>query len=91
MVVEPEVGPTVGLRIDGLVVPLDEALRVGERAVLLDVRGRREEEDLRRDLFRLQLAAFDLWRVVPERSALDLDEVADDEPFELRQPEPVRA
>ena len=72
-------------------MPLDEALRVGERAVLLDVRGRREEEDLRRDLFRLQLAAFDLWRVVPERSALDLDEVADDEPFELRQPEPVRA
>ena len=39
---------------------------------------------------RRQLAGLDLGRVVPERRALDLDEVAHDEPVEVRQREPVQ-
>jgi hypothetical protein len=72
-------------------VPLQQSLRVRERAVLLDVSRRREEEDLRRDLLGLQLPRLDLGAVVPERRRLDLDEVADDEPVELGQAAPLRA
>src|SRR5207244_10426460 len=67
VVVEPEVGAAVLLRLHRLVVPLQQPLRVRERAVLLEVRRRRQEEDLRRDLLRLQLARLDLGTVVPER------------------------
>ncbi len=38
-----------------------------------------------------ELAGLDLGAVVPERGGLDLDEVADDEPVELREPEPLCA
>src|SRR5207248_9258072 len=72
---EPEVGAAVALRVERLEVPLPEPLRVRERAVLLDVRRRRHEEDLRADLFRLQLARLELRGVLPERRALDLHEV----------------
>ena len=86
---EPEIGPAVSLRLDGLEVPLQEPLRVGERAVLLDVRRRRQKEDLGRDLLRHELAALDLGPVLPERRALDLGEVAHDEPVEPRHRQPV--
>ena len=79
---EAEIGAAILRRLDGFPVPLEEALRVREGSVLLDMRRRREEEDLRRDFVRLQLAGFDLRRVVPEGRALDLDEVAHDEPLE---------
>src|SRR5207248_8074647 len=55
VVVEPEVGAAVVLRLDRLEVPLEEPLRVRERAVLLDVRRSRQEEDLGRDLLRPEL------------------------------------
>src|SRR5207248_544509 len=74
VVVEPEVRAAVVLRLDGLEVPLEEPLRVRERAVLLDVRRGRQEEDLGRDLLGLQLARLDLGAVVPEGRRLDLDE-----------------
>ena len=48
VVVEPELGAAVVLRLDRLEVPLEQPLRVRERAVLLDVRGGRQEEDLGR-------------------------------------------
>src|SRR5204863_9558188 len=86
VVVEPELRPGVTLGIDSLVVPLHESLRIREGAVLLDVRRRGHEEDLGRDLLGRQLTALDLGRVVPEGRRLDLDEVADDEPVERRQP-----
>ena len=44
-----------------------------------------------RDVLGAQLARLDLGRVVPERRALDLLEVAHDEPVELRHREPVQA
>src|SRR5690349_23624847 len=66
MEVEPELRAAVPLRLDRLPVPLEESLRVREGAVLLGVRRRRQEEDLRRDLLRLQLARLDLRAVVPE-------------------------
>ena len=48
--VEPELGAAVLLRLDRLPVPLQQALRVRERAVLLGVRRGGQEEDLGRDL-----------------------------------------
>ena len=80
--VEPELRATVLLRLDRLPVPLQQPLRVGERAVFLGVRGGREEEDLRRDLLGLQLARLDLRAVVPEGGGLDLHHVAHDQPLE---------
>ena len=43
-------------------VPLQQALRVGEGAVLFGVSGGRKEEDLRGNIFRPHLAAIDLRR-----------------------------
>ena len=88
--VEPELRARVALRLDRLPVPLEKPLGVRERPVLLGVGRRRQEEDLGRDLLGLQLSGFDLRRVVPEGRRLDLDDVADDEPVELREREPVR-
>ena len=90
VVVEPELGAAVALGVDRLVMPLEQPLRVREGAVLFDVRRSRHEEDLGGDLLRHELAGLDLGRVVPPRCRLDLDEVADDEPVELREGEPVR-
>jgi hypothetical protein len=87
VVVEPELGPAVLLGLDRLEVPLQEPLRVGERALFLDVARGRQEEDLGADLLRSQLTGLDLGAVVPERRGLDLDEVAHDEPVELGEPE----
>ena len=85
MVDEPEIGAPVALGLERLEVPLQQALRVRERTVLLHVRGGREQEDLGPDLLRDELSRLDLGRVLPERRALDLEEVPDDEPVELRQ------
>ena len=51
-------------RLDGLVVPLQQPLGVGEGAVLLGVRGGGQEEDLGGDVLGAQLAGLDLRRVV---------------------------
>src|SRR5947209_13401248 len=88
--VEPEVGAAVLLRLDRLPVPLEQALRVREGAVLLGVSRRRQEEHLGPYLIGAQLARLDLGAVVPERGRLDLDDVAHDEPVELREAEPVQ-
>ena len=89
MEVEPQLGTAILLRLGRLPVPLQQPLRVRERAVLLRVRRRGQEEHLGRDLLRAQLSRLDLRAVVPVRRRLDLDEVADDEPVELREGEPV--
>ncbi len=47
-------------RLLRLVVPLHHPLRVRERPVLLDVRGRGEEEHLRGDVLGAHLAGLDL-------------------------------
>ena len=52
VVVEPELGAAVLLRLDCLEVPLQQPLRVRERAVLLDVGRGGHEEDLGADLLR---------------------------------------
>ena len=88
--VEPEIRAAIVLRLRRLVVPLQQALRIRERAVLLGVRSSGQEEDLGRDLLGLELARLDLRAVVPERRGLDLDQIAHDEPVELREAEPVR-
>src|SRR5207253_8607900 len=90
VVVEPELGPAVIPGVDRLEVPLEQALGVRERAVLLDVSRRREQEHLGSDLIGLELTGLDLGAVVPEGGGLDLDEVANDEPVELREREALR-
>ena len=85
LVGEPQIRAAVLRRLDGLAVPLHQPLGVGERAVLLGVRGRRQEEDLRGYLLGTRLARLDLRRVVPECRRLDLVGVAHDEPVEARE------
>src|SRR5262249_49099164 len=52
VVEKPRVGAAIAGWIDGLVVPLDEPLRVGQAAFLLRRRGRGDEEDLGLDIGR---------------------------------------
>src|SRR5262249_12569884 len=51
---EPGIGAAIAWRQYGSIMPLDHALGVGERAVLLDHRCSRQEEDLGRDGFRVR-------------------------------------
>ena len=62
-------------------MPLDHALGIGERAVLLDSRRCRQEEDFGRDGFRVR----HLWIGVPEAGALCFKEVPDNQPVEPPQ------
>ena len=89
LVGEPDVGAAVARRLGRLVVELQHALRVGEGALGLRHLGRREEEDLGLDVGRLDLAALDLRRVLPERRALVQPVVLDDQPLELAHPRPL--
>ena len=82
---EPGLAARIPRRIDRLLVPLEQALRVREASVLLGVAGRRQQEYLGADLLGPQLAALDFRRVVPEGGRLHFDHVADDQPFELGQ------
>jgi hypothetical protein len=63
---EPQLRAAVAARLDGLLAPLQQALRVGEGALLLDVGRRGQEEDLGGDVGRRDLAGLDLGRVAPE-------------------------
>ena len=56
---EPVVGSTIARRIDRFFAPLQQSLRVGERAFLLRVASRGKKENFRLDFFRLQFAALD--------------------------------
>ena len=76
-------------RLDRLLAPLQQALRVGERPVFLDVRRGGKEEDLGLDVFGAQLARRDLRRVEPERRRLDLHHVAHDQPLQFRERAPL--
>ena len=87
---EPEIRATITRRFHGLVTPLQQPLRVGERAELLGVRGGRQQEHLGADVRGLELTALDLGRVVPERRRLDLVQVAHDQPVEARQRAPMQ-
>src|SRR5262249_6964125 len=82
---EPRVAPGVTGRIDRLLTPLDQALRIRETAFLLDVPGRGQQEHFGRDVHHAQLSALDFGRVVPEAGGLDLDQIADDEPAKVRE------
>ena len=57
LVREPEIGATVTRGIRRLVAPLQHPERVRERPLVLRDLGRRKEEDLGRDVLRLDLAA----------------------------------
>ena len=72
-----------------LVTPLDEPLRLRERAGLFSMVGCRHEEDLGVDLFGFEFAGLDLWPVTPPGSGLDLLEVANDHPLQIRHPHPL--
>jgi hypothetical protein len=58
---EPRVAARIARRIDALLAPLDETLRVGERALFLEMRGGGDEEDLGLDRQRI----FAVGRGVP--------------------------
>ena len=79
MVDEPGVAPRVARRLDGLVVPLQHALGLGEGAVLLGDERRGDEEDLRGAL--LGVYALHL----PGGGGLYLVGVEDHEPVQVPQ------
>src|SRR5664280_3165410 len=85
---EVQLAAGVARRFDRLVVPLKHPLGLGERAVLLDMGSRREEEELGADVLRAQLSGGDLRAVLPERRGLDEVEVAHDQPLEVRHTKP---
>jgi hypothetical protein len=78
-------GAGVAGGIDPFVMPLDEALGVGEGPFLLRADRGGEEEDLGLDVARAEFAFAHFGRVVPEGGGLDLVHVADDEPVELAE------
>ena len=82
---EPAFAPTIARRVDRFLAPLQQPLRVREGAFFFRVTGGGKKENLGLDLVGLQFAAFDLGRVIPERSRLDFDHVADDKPFQARE------
>src|SRR5207253_762116 len=78
---EPGVRATVAGRVERLVVELKQALRVGQRPLLLDAAGDRDEEDLRLHLGGRRAIGI----VLPEDGALGFEGVADDKPVERPQ------
>src|SRR6266481_236653 len=78
---EPPFRSRITWRVHRFLAPLQKTLRVGERAFLFRVTGSRKEEDFRIDIFGLQFAALNLRRVAPKCGGLDLDHLANDQPF----------
>ena len=79
LVEEPGVGATVVGWVDRDVVPLQQALRVGERALLLRRRRGGDEEHLGLDLRRRRRVRI----VLPEHRALGLEPIDAHQPVEL--------
>src|SRR5918999_2648844 len=79
---EVELAPAVTRRLDRGVMPLQHALRVGERSVLLRMGGAGKEEDLGRYVLGCNLTPVDLRRLAPELRRLRGSEIAHHEPFE---------
>ncbi len=90
VVEEPEFGPAVAGRLDRLLPPLQQPLGLGERALLLHMGRRRQEEHLGTALLGHDLAGLDLRRVLPERGALDQEQVPDDQPVQVGHSQPLR-
>ena len=83
VVEKPQIGARIARRLHRLVVPLQQTLRLGERAALFGVRGSRHQEHLRGDVLGAQLATRDLGSVVPEGCRLGLLQVSNHQPIEL--------
>ena len=90
VVEEPQLGAAVPRWLDRLLAPLQHPLGLGEGALLLHVGGGRHQEDLGGALLRHDLAGGHLGGVLPEGRALDLEEVAHDEPVEVGHAEALR-
>ena len=88
---EPQLRARVAGRLEGLVTPLQQALGVGERALLLDVRGGRHQEDLGGDVLGAQLARLDLRRSPPELGRLDGRQIAHHQPAQSRESPALQA
>ena len=73
-------------RVQGLGVPLEQPLGVGEGAVLLGVAGGRDEEHLGLDVAGRRAGGV----VLPEHRRLGLEPVRDDQPVEVPQPGPLQ-
>ena len=82
---EPGFGARVSRRLHGFVVPLHQAVRVGEAALFLAHQRGGQKEHFRPDLPRVKLTVLDLGRGIPECSRLVFEGVADDQPVQVRQ------
>src|SRR5438309_5478159 len=82
---EVRLAASVALRLDCLLVPLQQTLCVGEGAVFLYVRCGSEEEHLGANVLRTELSAFYFGRVIPEARRLRLEQVAYHQPLQLAE------
>src|SRR5436305_10551002 len=79
---KPEVRASITGRINSLVAPLQEALRVRERPLFFGLGSSGHEENLRFDLARIDRLGFRSvsWLLVPERCRLYLVQIKYDHP-----------
>src|SRR4029079_5777388 len=82
---EPRFAARIARWIDGLLMPLQQALRVGEAAFLFRLSRSGEEEHFGADGLRRQLTARDLRRIEPEGRRLGFDHAADAQPLQAGQ------
>src|SRR5437762_10533516 len=80
-----QVAAAIAGRLDGLMMPLQEPLRVCEAAVLLCMCSCREEEYFSRDFLCPDLAALDLRCLAPELRGLGHRKIAHHQPVKLSQ------
>ena len=85
LVEEPQVTLGVTWRRCRLETPLQHSLGLGEGTGLFHVGCRRHQENLGTDIFGLELAVFNLRRILPERGSLNLLEIAHNQPFKRCQ------
>ncbi len=90
MVEEPQVGAALAGRLQGLLPPLQHPLGLGEGAIFLHMRGRRQEEHLGAALGGHDLAGGHLGRVLPEGRALNKEQVTHHQPVEVGHAQPLR-
>ncbi len=83
MIDEVQFTARIARRFDRFMMPLQQALRIGEAAFLFSVRCGREEEDFGSDVFGFDLATPMLGRVFPELRRLDHRQIAHHAPFQI--------
>jgi hypothetical protein len=88
---EPQLGPLIPVGSTAWSRHLQQSLGIGEGPRLLHVRGSRHEENLGAAAFGDDLPGLDLRCILPEGGAFDHGHVADYQPVQFGQAQPLQA